>query len=107
MGSGGGLDIVLGVPVRIEDYYDVGAGEVYADAACFGGQEEDFALFVGVVVTVDGVLSLFCFDLSIDLLVFDALTPQQLLQQQQHMCKLTKYQHLLSLLAILIKQLIH
>lgn len=72
MGSGGGLDVVLGVPVGVEDYDDVGAGEVDADAAGFGGEEEDLALFLGVVVAVDRVLALFGFYLAVDFLVFYA-----------------------------------
>lgn len=47
MGSGLSLQVILGVPVRVEDDYSVGWGEIDAQSSGTGGQEETKILDVG------------------------------------------------------------
>ena len=51
-----GLQVHLGVPVRVVEDDHVGRGQVDTQASCPGAQHEDELAAVGLVVRVDGDL---------------------------------------------------
>jgi hypothetical protein len=107
VGSGCGLHIVLGVPVRVIDDDNIGRGEVDADSSCLGGEEEDISLLGWVVVSVDGSLSLLGLDLTINSFVAVVLALEELLNQLQHVSELREDQYLLALVFALLQQFLH
>ena len=65
MGTVLGLEILLRVPVAVEEDDGIGGGEVDAEATCSGTQEEQFAI-LPVVKRIDLFSAVFSFDAAID-----------------------------------------
>lgn len=75
-----GLHIVLGIPVRVKDNYNVGTGQVDTNASCLCRQQKYLPVSGGVIVPIYAHLPFLGFGLPINLLVLDAPVLQKILE---------------------------
>lgn len=106
MCPGSSLNVILWVPIAIINDNHFGSCQIDTLATSLGGQQEHIPRFLGVIESIDGVLSVSGLDLPIDLLELDHPGLQVLLDQHQHQGKLRKYQNLLALLLELDQELL-
>ena len=75
-----GLQVHLGIPVRVEKYHDVGLVEVDADAASSGREDEDLFLALRVLKVINPEIALVSWSLPIDSAVFVATNPKHVVE---------------------------
>jgi hypothetical protein len=88
MSSCRGLDIVLRVPITVEDDDYLCSRQVDALPTSFSGEQKDVTPFVRVVKTVNGILTIHRFDIARNLLVLNLLDLHVVLKQTDHLSKL-------------------
>lgn len=107
MSSSCGLDIVLRVPIWIVNNNNIGTCQIDTHASGLCGKQKDVSFFVRIVVTINGSLSLFGFDLSIDSLVLVVFELQKFLNKLKHMCELREDKNLFALFFAFFEQLLN
>lgn len=75
VGPVNGLQVNLGIPVRVKKDHDVGLVEVDADTASSGREDEDLFLALRVLKVINTEITLVSWSLPIDSAVFVATNP--------------------------------
>ncbi len=106
MSPGNGLDIILGIPIRVENDHHLSSSQIDPDSTRLGAQQKHSESSGRIIEVVDRLLSVFSLSRPIDLLIADSFMDQILLNDSKHFCELRKDQNLLLHSFVLLDQLV-
>lgn len=93
-----GLKIDLRIPIRVENYNNIGWVQINSNSSCSRRKYEDFLIWVTTLEITDSFISLSRWSLPINSAIFVSSNSQHIIQDVKKPGHLTKYQNFTALL---------